>query len=154
MKSFRLVLLTSCFLTLSSWLPARTPADATTAAAAPVQISLNGAWKLFYFPQGKYTISNPDQLREHRLAPIDATVPGETALDLSRHGILPADLFFGENISKLRAYELYEWWYQREFPTPTGIAGRQVELRFRRGRLPRHLLAEWQAARGIAGLAD
>ena len=130
MKLFRLVLIALCFLALSTWLPARSSADATTAGAAPVHVSLNGAWKLFYFPQGKYPISNPDQLREHGLTPIEATVPGETALDLSRHGILPADLFFGENISKLRAYELYEWWYQREFPIPTGIAGRQVELRF------------------------
>ena len=73
---------------------------------------------------------NPDQLRAHGLATIAATVPGETALDLSRQGILSTDLFFAENINKLRAYELYEWWYQREFPTPAGISGRQVELEF------------------------
>ena len=81
-------------------------------------------------------------------------MPGETPLDLSRHGILPADLFFGENIKKLQPYELYEWWYQREFPTPAGIAGRRLELRFRWRRLPRHVLAERQAAGGIAGLDD
>jgi len=42
---------------------------------------------------------------------------------------LPADLFYAENITKLRPFELYEWWYQREFPTPHGTAGRRVELR-------------------------
>jgi beta-mannosidase len=95
-----------------------------------VNISLNGPWKLFYFPQGKYHITNPDQLKTQGLTAIEASVPGETALDLSRQGVLPADLFFGENIKKLKPYELYEWWYQREFPTPAAIAGRRLELRF------------------------
>jgi beta-mannosidase len=130
-KSFRLILVAFCFVALSRWISARTPDDANAGPAAqPVHISLNGAWKLFYFPQGKNRISNPDELWTRGVTPIEATVPGETALDLSRQGILPADLFFGENITKLRAYELYEWWYQREFPTPAGIAGRQVDLRF------------------------
>ena len=60
--------------------------------------SLDGTWKLFYFPQGKHQIVNPGQLKTLRLASIDATVPGEVALDLSRKGELPADLFYGENI--------------------------------------------------------
>jgi beta-mannosidase len=99
-------------------------------ASEAVHISLNGPWKLFYFPQGKHQISNPDQLKTHGLMPIEAVVPGEAALDLSRQGVLPADLFFGENIKKLKPFELYEWWYQREFPTPAGIVGRRLELRF------------------------
>ena len=57
-------------------------------------------------------------------------MPGNVELDLSRKGELPADLLYGDNITKLKPYELYEWWYQREFQTPTGIAGRRVELRF------------------------
>ena len=28
-----------------------------------MRISLDGKWKLFYFPQGKYQITHPDQLR-------------------------------------------------------------------------------------------
>src|SRR5271157_1320271 len=117
---------------LSSCLQARTPAMAGTEKPAPdtVHISLNGPWKLFYFPQGKYQITSPDQLKTQGLTPIEASVPGEAPLDLSRQGVLPADLFFGENLKKLQPYELYEWWYQREFPTPAGIEGRRLELRF------------------------
>ena len=117
---------------LSSWLPAQTPPMAGTGKPVPetVHISLNGPWKLFYFPQGKYQISNPDQLKTQGLTSIEASVPGEAALDLSRKGELPADLFFGENLKKLKPYELYEWWYQRAFPTPAGIEGRRLELRF------------------------
>jgi beta-galactosidase/beta-glucuronidase len=117
---------------VSSWLPAQTTAGVPSenASAEAVHISLNGPWKLFYFPQGKYQITNPDQLKAQGLAPIEATVPGEAPLDLSRQGVLPADLFFAENLKKLQPYELYEWWYQREFPTPAGIAGRRLELRF------------------------
>jgi beta-mannosidase len=99
-------------------------------ALEPHHISLNGEWRLFYFPQGKYQINSPEQLKAQGLSSIEAVVPGEAPLDLSRKGELPADLFFADNITKLRPYELYEWWYQREFPTPGNIAGRRVELRF------------------------
>jgi len=115
----------------STCLQARAQAGAASEPAQEtVHISLNGPWKLFYFPQGKYQITGPDQLKALPFAPIEAIVPGEAPLDLSRKEILPADLFFGENLKKLQPYELYEWWYQREFPAPTGAAGRRVELRF------------------------
>jgi len=132
MKGTRLFSWVFCFMVMSSWLQARTPGRVASEnpPPEPLHISLNGTWKLFYFPQGKYHITNPDQLQTLGLTPIEASVPGEVALDLSRQGVLPADLFFGENITKLRSYELYEWWYQREFPTPAGIAGRRLELRF------------------------
>ena len=128
----RLFLLMIFLMALVLWLPARTPAEGAAAGSTiePTHISLNGTWKLFYFPQGKFHITSPEQLTAQGLAPIEATVPGETPLDLSRRGVLPADLFFGENIKKLKPYELYEWWYQREFATPAGTAGRRLELRF------------------------
>ena len=97
----------------------------------PIHVSLDGKWKLFYFPQGKYPIALPEQLATQRLSPIEAQVPGNFELDLSRKGELPADLVYGDNITKLKPYELYEWWYQREFPTPGGTAGRRLELHFR-----------------------
>jgi len=130
MKQARLFLLVLCLTGISSGLAGQTPPGVTGEKAEAVHISLNGPWKLFYFPQGKYQITNPDQLKAQGLAPIEATVPGEAPLDLSRQGVLPADLFFAENLKKLQPYELYEWWYQREFPTPAGIAGRRLELRF------------------------
>ena len=98
--------------------------------AAPAHVSLDGKWQLFYFPQGKDAISEPGQLKALGLKAIDAAVPGDAPLELSRTGELPADLLYGENITKLRPYELYEWWYQREFPTPEGTAGHRVELCF------------------------
>ena len=97
-------------------------------AAGPVHISLDGQWKLYYFPQGKHDIADPHQLKAAALKAIDATVPGDAPLELSRIGELPADLLYGENITKLKPYELYEWWYQREFPAPKDSAGRRVEL--------------------------
>ena len=105
-----------------------TPPLATAPGA--VRVSLNGKWELFYFPQGTHSISEPGQLRAAGLKAINATVPGDAPLELSRTGELPADLLYGENITKLKPYELYEWWYQREFPTPDGIQDRSVELCF------------------------
>ena len=132
MKSARPFLAAFCLILLAS--PFLYPANAQHVVPppypGPAHISLNGTWKLYYFPQGKFQITNPEQLKAHGLTPMEAMVPGETALDLSRQGVLPADLFFGENIKKLKPYELYEWWYQREFATPAGMAGRRLELRF------------------------
>jgi beta-mannosidase len=94
------------------------------------KISLDGIWQLFYFSQGQYEIKHPDQLDNGALTPIPASVPGNVELDLSRAGILPEDLFFGENIHLLKPYELYEWWYVTEFDTQPGIGSRDVELVF------------------------
>jgi hypothetical protein len=54
----RNVLFSLVICVLSSWLQARTPAMAGNEkpASETVHISLNGSWKLFYFPQGKYQI--------------------------------------------------------------------------------------------------
>ena len=109
---------------------ARPPLDDENPVASPVHVSLDGRWKLFCFPQGTYKVTEPRQLLSTGLSAIDATVPGEGPLELSRIGKLPADLYYGENIRTLIPYELYEWWYQREFPTPKDTAGRRAELCF------------------------
>ena len=69
-RPFFLVL---CLMAVSSWLAAQTPPDVTGEKAETVHISLNGSWKLFYFPQGKYQITHPDQLKAQGLAPIEAS---------------------------------------------------------------------------------
>ena len=121
-----------CFFVTIPWLQARAAKPAAEQPGSEtMRVSLDGKWKLFYFPQGKYQIAHPDQLRTQGLTSIEASVPGNVELDLSAKGELPADLFFADNLAKLKPYELYEWWYQREFPTPAGVAGRRVELRFR-----------------------
>src|SRR5208283_6247194 len=147
MRQARLFFLVLCLMGISSWLAAQTAPGVAGEKTEAVHISLNGPWKLFYFPQGKYQIPHPDQLKAQGLAPIEASVPGEAALDLSRQGVLPADLFFAENLKKLQPYELYEWWYQREFTTPAGIGGRRLELRFHERGMAGTGMTRWPEAR-------
>ena len=71
-------------------------------------ISLNGEWKL----TGKRQGSNDTPIT------LTATVPGCVQLDMSRAGILPADLYMGENILETEKYEGHEWWYERTFDAP------------------------------------
>ena len=70
-------------------------------------LSLNGEWRLDYFPQ-------PDDgaVREVASVPTDAktvkaTVPGNCELDLVNAGILPPPEI-GLNVLKLRPYEGYQ----------------------------------------------
>lgn len=72
-------------------------------------LDLNGVWQLRGKPQEG---DSSDELQ------LEATVPGCVQLDLSRAGILPQDLFFGENIRTTERYEGYEWWYSRTFIAP------------------------------------
>jgi len=93
------------------------------------KISLNGTWKLKYFPEGKFKIAKPEQLSKIKVDTVEATVPGNVELDLVRAGKIP-DPFFANNIFKLRQYEFYEWWYIRSFKTPAGTGNRRAELVF------------------------
>ena len=47
------------------------------AALEPLHISLDGTWRLLYFSQGKYQITQPDRLKSQGLSSFAATVPGE-----------------------------------------------------------------------------
>jgi beta-mannosidase len=92
-------------------------------------VSLNGNWKLYYFPQDSGGIQTPDQLKDSGLIPIPAQVPGNVELDLMAIGELP-DLMVGTNITTLKNYELYEWWYEKQFSTPDLKTGQKVNLIF------------------------
>ncbi|HHY97696.1 MAG TPA: glycoside hydrolase family 2, partial [Firmicutes bacterium] len=94
-----------------------------------MRVALNGKWHLYYFPEGQMNIQDPKTLRNAGFGPVEAQVPGNVELDLIRAGKLP-EPFFGANIRKLRPYETYEWWYEREFDTPPQVEGRKVELVF------------------------
>ena len=81
---------------------------------------LNGEWTLYYGPEGV----SPEGFGEAitnggadagALLKIAAAVPGNVELDLSKAGILPEDLYFGENLLLAEKYEHHEWWYVREF---------------------------------------
>jgi beta-mannosidase len=93
-------------------------------------IDLNGAWTLYWFPQGERDVSSPGRLDGCGCPRVPAEVPGNCALDLSRAGVLPEDLFFGDNIRLLREYERCRWWYIRSFRTPAWAADRRAVLRF------------------------
>ena len=70
------------------------------------RISLNGEWSL----SGRH-LANLDMPE----ISIKATVPGCVQLDMSEAGILPSDLFLGENIKETEKYEDCEWIYERKF---------------------------------------
>ena len=95
------------------------------------KISLNGTWKLSYFKQNTLDIKTPEDLRKNAGTDVvDAIVPGNVELDLSRAGVLPEDLFFGENMHLAEKYEDYEWWYETEFDIPSEYAGKKLSLLF------------------------
>lgn len=52
-------------------------------------MNLNGNWKLYFYPFGEKEISDPQQLDAQQISCIDALVPGNVELDLSRAGLLP-----------------------------------------------------------------
>ena len=72
------------------------------------KILLNGEWSLKGRRQGS----------EDEYITLTASVPGMVQLDMSRAGILPEDLYYGENIKETEKYEDYEWWYERKFDAP------------------------------------
>lgn len=92
--------------------------------------SLNGVWNLYYFKQGTLNINHPDELIISNADKIKATVPGNVELDLSEAGILPKDLFMGENIRTLKDFENHEYWYETTFDAPKEAYGKKCVLRF------------------------
>jgi len=88
-------------------------------------LSLNGQWQLKFFEQ--------DSIRGNdikNLPSIPCSVPGNVELDLSEAGILPNDLYMGENIKEAEKYETYEWWYETSFPKPDISNCERVKLHF------------------------
>ena len=97
-------------------------------ACASSSTSLNGEWRLDYFPQ-------PDDGAVRALPlkvpfkTVKATVPGNCELDLVNAGILPPPEI-GLNVLKLRPYEGYQWLYTKTFEKPEVAAGQRVMLTF------------------------
>lgn len=96
-------------------------------------LNLNGQWAL-------YSVSHSDVRRRHLsptaeeelrasgFVPIPASVPGNFELDLSAAGLLPKDLFFGENPLLCQKEENKHLWYVRRFSLPALPEG-EVRLR-------------------------
>ncbi|MBQ7839972.1 MAG: hypothetical protein IJ390_05740 [Lachnospiraceae bacterium] len=81
-------------------------------------MTLNGTWKLYYCPQGSCRIDSVTELAGAEMDSVPCTVPGNVELGLSAAGVLPKDLFWGENILLAEKYETYEWWYETAFDAP------------------------------------
>ena len=99
-------------------------------------VSLDGDWRLVYFPEGTRSVAHPDDLAAASgvaagagIDAVPARVPGNVELDLARAGRIP-DPFFADNIRRLRSLEYNEWWYTREFHLPADAAGERWELVF------------------------
>ena len=103
-------------------------AIALCSVRAATTFSLDGEWRLDYFPQ-------PDDgaVRDVPLSvpfkTVKAEVPGNCELDLVNAGILPPPEL-GMNVLKLRPYEGYQWLYTKMFVKPEVYAGQRVMLRF------------------------
>ena len=61
-----------------------------------MSISLNGKWKLYFYDAVEQTLYDPSQLGNESC--IDCTVPGNVEFDLREAGMLPRNLFKGENL--------------------------------------------------------
>lgn len=92
--------------------------------------SLGGKWDLYFYPQNERDIKTPEELKKSDVPKISATVPGNAELDLARSGYLPSDLYMGTNIEKVQEYELYSWWYEREFDAPPIDKNERAFLKF------------------------
>lgn len=83
------------------------------------RISLDGSWRLFYTDHEQYIkyggkVNTEAELIKSGFESIDATVPGNMALDLWRGGVIPVP-FYGENILKLQELECLHAFYCRTF---------------------------------------
>ncbi len=88
-------------------------------------MTLNGVYTLYYCPEGSAEVDNVLNLKSSGIPFITATVPGNVELDLSNAGILPKDLYKGENIIEAEKFELYQWWYEKTFVAPREIGENQ-----------------------------
>jgi len=89
-------------------------------AAMLAALSLDGTWRLDYFPQPEAApVRAVPIVVPHET--VEAVVPGNCELDLIRAGVLPpAEI--GMNALKLRPYEGYQWLYSKDFVAPARAA--------------------------------
>lgn len=91
--------------------------------------SLDGKWRLDYWPQGDTPIVSPADARQVEMKTIDATVPGNVELDLLAAGLIEQPEI-GSNVYDLRPWEGYQWRYSRTFATPEHADGDRIRLNF------------------------
>ena len=97
--------------------------------ASAGELSLNGEWRLDYFPQPARGAVRSLDIPPHES--VVATVPGCCELELVKRGILPTPEV-GLNAIAFRKYEGYQWLYSRTFAARAcdGADGSRAELVF------------------------
>ena len=88
-------------------------------------VSLDGDWKLSFWPQPATKITNPADAKPE--ATIDAKVPGNVEIDMLAAGLIK-DPMKGDNVYSLRKYEGYQWLYSRTFDAPELADGERAIL--------------------------
>ena len=83
--------------------------------------SLDGEWRLDYFPQPLAGAVRELPLKVP-FKTVKASVPGNCEQDLVNAGILPP-LEVGLNVIKARKYEGHQWLYTKSFEAPGGVSG-------------------------------
>ena len=93
-----------------------------------MNINLNGKWKLYYYDAVDKQVHHPSELTG--ILSIPCTVPGNVELDLIDAGLLPKDIFKGDNILLAEKYETYDWWYETTFDSVALKNGEKASLLF------------------------
>lgn len=73
-------------------------------------VNIDGACTLYAYKTG----TAPTQPSEITGEGIAAHIPGNVEIDLMNAGLLP-DIYKAANVEKTRAFELYDWWYVKNF---------------------------------------
>ena len=100
---------------------------AVNCVMAETTVSLDGKWKLDYWPQPDHGAVRTLEIPTHKT--VASTVPGNCELDLVRAGVLPPSEV-GLSARALRPYEGYQWLYGRTFVAPVVPEGGRALLRF------------------------
>lgn len=87
------------------------------------------SWVLYFGLQDENAPGSPDELLISSFERIEATVPGNVEIDLENAGLI-ADPKIGNNVYKLRKYEVHQWWYRCQFKNPEILEKHKVNLCF------------------------
>jgi beta-mannosidase len=90
-------------------------------------MSLNGVWRLWAFPANAEKRSI-DEITQAPAMP--AAVPGNVEFALQDAGLLPDDLFMGDNILKCQEFETYDYLYERRFTLTADALAKPQRLVF------------------------
>lgn len=77
-------------------------------------IKLNGTCQLYAYKMGEAPVRPQDVTGDS----IPSNIPGNVEIDLMNAGLL-SDIYQGENVESTKDFELYDWWYIKDFKIDT-----------------------------------